>query len=299
MRHFVAHDLSHGESGSPPGIPWRHGDEHGSLEFDPGHVFLGGLALGALVHDPPPAHAALGAALSGLTTLIRDGTTFAYERDYAWTLIALADAAQVFGGGAVAFDLERIGDRLLDRQQRRGFFAIDRPDPQRSGDQPRGAWVATPWVTAGITFEALHRARLLCGGSHRPDPALAREETGAISALERTRIERAIAAALQFLLVDACYENGEFAASVDYDVPGDVVIARQGVADPVDRLLIAGGLARAAEILADRSLRERAEREITVAAERLVRFPLGPNDAARALVGWRMITDTRLRRTLR
>lgn len=299
-RHFLLHDLSRGESGAPVGIPWRHGDDHRSHEFDPGHVFLGGLALGALIDDSPRAGAALREAVDALATLVRAGSVLSLERDYAWSLIAFHDAEWMLGNDATAAFRRPVLDELLAKQAPRGFFRIDRG---REGglDPPLGAFVATPWLTAGLTVEALAREYVARSSSvARIDREEAPSDpTLTVAAAESregaSRIAAAVRRTLDFLLVDARYENGEFAARVGYDSPGEVVLARDGVADPVDRLLLAAGIGRAAWILRDPALADLFEREVVVATSRMKRLPLSPNEAARALVAWRSIVDSRVR----
>lgn len=294
-RHFVLRDVSRGESGAPSGIPWRHGDDHRSHEFDPGHVFLGGLALGALIDEHPLVGSTLKEAVSGLAELTREGAALAMERDYGWSLIAFHDAEWVLGNDATAGFRRPILDALLATQAPRGFFAIDRGRDRGGFDPPLGAYVPTPWVTAGITLEALAREYVARRG------AVERAEAGAftVSVAESregcARISAAIGRTLDHLLVDARYENGEFAARVGYDAPGSTVLARDGVADPIDRLLLAAGFGRAAWILGDRALADLFEREVAIATSRLKRLPLSANKAARGMVAWRSIVDSRAR----
>lgn len=292
--HFVLHDVSRGESGAPLGIPWRHGDEHRSHEFDPGHVFLGGLALGALIDDDPTLLPTLRAAVDALTLLIREGSALERERDFAWSAIAFSDARLVLGHDAVAEATTRTLDSLLDSQAPRGFFAIDHGGIDEGMEGPKGVYAPTPWITGGLTLEALYRAFQNGVADSAAAPAGTITIADAAEPMPR-RIEHAVKRCVEFLLVDARYENGEFAARVGYDAPGKVVLERKGVADPIDRLHIAAGIGRAAIVLADARLADAFEREVAVGTSRLKRLPLSPNEAARLLVAWRSIVDSRAR----
>lgn len=295
--HFIQHDVSRGESGAPLGIPWRHGDDHCSHEFDPGHVFLGGLALGALIDDDPALTPTLRAAVDALTLLIREGSALERERDFAWSAIAFADARLVLGHECVAEALERTLEPLLASQAPRGFFAIDHGGMDEGMEGPRGVFAPTPWITGGLTLEALYRAFRDGTANTANTAAKPRDAIVVADAKEPMprRIEHAVRRSVDFLLVDARYENGEFAARVGYDAPGKVVLERKGVADPIDRLHIAAGIGRAAIVLADTRLADAFEREIAVGTSRLKRLPLSSNEAARLLVAWRSIVDSRAR----
>jgi len=292
--HFVLHDVSRGESGAPLGIPWRHGDDHCSHEFDPGHVFLGGLAVGALIDDDPALTPTLRAAVEALTLLVREGSALERERDFAWSAIAFSDARLVLEHATVAEGLERTLEPLLAAQAPRGFFAIDHGGMDEGMEGPRGVYAPTPWITGGLTLEALYRAFRDETASTAATAAGTIRISDASESMPR-RIEHAVRRSVEFLLVDARYENGEFAARVGYDAPGKVVLERKGVADPIDRLHIAAGIGRAAIVLADTRLADAFEREIAVGTSRLKRLPLSPNEAARLLVAWRSIVDTRAR----
>jgi hypothetical protein len=282
-RHLVLHDLSRGENGVPRGVPWMHGDDHRSLEYEAGHVFAGGLAHLALIERDRSFADAAHAMDEGLRELLRQRTGFDHERCYGWMLMALSDLARVARDRcALDGDRGKLIDRLLATQAPRGFFAIDRPGGDRVPPELAGcAYAPAPWVTAGITLEALFRV-------HRDAVAVDPSRTAAI--------ESAVAALVPFLTVDARHENGEIAGKVGYDGSREVMVARAGVADPIDRLLYAAGLGRAGLLLGDAALLDAFDRERAAAIAALGRHRPSANDACRGLVAWRSIHDTAARR---
>ncbi len=277
LRHFIACDVADagtGDGGLPDGVPYLHGDDHRTYEFEPGHVFAGGLALGSLLANDLDLDSTVERFDAGLLAVAREASLFTHERDYAWFLVALSDLALRFGSEPHRAAREHLVKDLLATQSPRGVFKIDRRDVRDDG---AGSYVASPWVTAGITFEALYR-----------------ESEGPGGGAARIGMQDALA----YLLTDARYENGEFAAKVAYDRDGEVVVERNGVADPVDRLMIAAGIGRAALALRQDGLLDLFDRETALACSRLKSMPLSANDAARALVAWRSIADTRARRRM-
>lgn len=275
LRHFATYDLSGGERGTPDGVPWMHGDDHRSFEVEPGHVFLDGLVLAALTGWDDGS--VLGRAASGTLALAARSDAFERERDYGWMIRALATLAVTFGADDARSRMRELGSELLEFQAPSGAFRIDRGD-SRSGAS--GAYVVTPWLTALVTTEALHRWRI--DAESRADPEL-------------PAVRRALSGIAHFLTDIARYPNGEYAASIGLDPTGAEVIEQRGVADPIDRLAIAAGFGRLA-LAGSAACAEGFEREVAAASAALAHWPpLRANEAARALVALRSIADTRRR----
>lgn len=260
LSHLSLHDLSDGERGTICGAPFLHGAEHRSGVVEAGHVWVGGMALLATVSDAPWVPATLSRMRGAVLAIADEESFFRAERDFGWMLIALVDLQEATPGEDLERAIRSLRDKLLRRQQRAGYFAIDAAEG--------GALHApTPWVTAGITVEALHRAEAVL-----PDEAAA----------------AALARAVDFILRDARYPDGRYAARVRYGEEGEV--ARDGVADGIAEWMIAAGLSRAA-----RGGHGLALGELEVLLPRafvdLPRRGVGPNQAARGLVALRALGD--------
>src|SRR5690606_1972812 len=108
---------------------------------------------------------------AALVGVVREAPRFEHEREYAWTLLALHDLA-LLGPDAAAEEAAReLFDRLLARQDAGGWFRID-----SASGEGGAAWSVTPWVTGGITAEAVFRHGLATGD---PRAAAALDRIGA------------------------------------------------------------------------------------------------------------------------
>lgn len=264
LRHFVVHDLSQGEAGTPAGFPWMHGREHRSLEIEAGHVWAAGLLLGAEVFGDRELRGAVGSLRRAVLQVAASPTSLSNERSFGWLILALADLHE-FEPRRELFDaLVAVRQELLRRHSARGFFAVDR----RAGG---GELAPVPWVIGGITMEALYRAERIAPGE------------GGVAALARLA---------WFLLSDARHADGSFAARLVYSPELTGKLEASGRASPVDELLIAAGLGRAALLCDDAALATWFQTLFVEASQRLGVFPLSAHEAARGLVALRSIADT-------
>jgi len=260
LHHWVACDRSKGESGIPAGFPFMHGLEHRSHTYEAGHVWSGGLVLGILVTGDPAWTRAAHELKKALLEVSNDAFAFSKERCYGWMLLAIEDLLLLGPDHALQEARQRITTRLESRQDGRGWFAID-----RDGGDGRGGFAVTPWVTAGITMEALYRV-----GRHQE-----------------------LLRAARFLAIDARYEDGAMARRVLYGKELEGGIGRHGVLGPLDELMIAAGLGRALAVREDAVLRTVFEEVLVRSCNGLARGRyLTPNQAARALVAIRSLSDT-------
>ena len=266
LRHWVTYDRSSGERGTPAGFPWMHGAEHRSLEMEAGHVWAGGLMLGADVFGDPWLRSAVDGLARALVEVARDPAMQRNERSFGWLLLALCDAYRWRHDPETLRAIVAVRDRLLGRQQGRGFIDLDRGPTGR-------LYAPVPWVTAGITVEALFQVEQVI-----PAPA-------ARAALVRL---------VEFLLRDARYADGRYAATVTFSRELSSQLGRSGVAGPTDELLIAAGLGRGALIGVPGSAAE-FERLKDRSGPSLTSSRLTTHGAARGLVALRSIADTERR----
>ncbi|MFG0316756.1 MAG: hypothetical protein ACF8XB_05745, partial [Planctomycetota bacterium JB042] len=269
LDHWVTHDRSRGEGGVPAGLPFQHGREHRSLTWEAGHVWAEGLVLGAIALGDPDHRAAAVALREALVGVVGDRPRFVAEREYAWSLLALADLSLLGPDRAAEAAARELFDRLAARQDPGGWFRID-----SAHGEGGAAWSVTPWVTGGITAEAIDRHRRRTG-DRRAEVAL--ERIGA------------------FLAGPARLEDGSFARRVLF-APGNAApIAKSGRSGAVDELLIAAGLGRVAAAGGGSPHRALLEEVLLRAATGLARGRVTPNAAARALVAVRALADARAR----
>ncbi|MFH0945465.1 MAG: hypothetical protein V2A76_09745 [Planctomycetota bacterium] len=211
--HLVTHDFSRGEKGAPVGFPWMHGAEHRSETFEAGHVWAAGLVLGCMVLGEPEWLSAAEELRRALADVCGDGASFRAERSYGWSILALEDLQLLAPNPDSAGISRRLIRDLIRTQDQRGYFRID-PAREETG----AVFAPTPWVTAGITMEALYRHHLRTGdGQARASLDLAAE----------------------FLMRDARDEDGAFSKKVYF---GDDLVngmGRAGRASAVDLMLIA------------------------------------------------------------
>lgn len=262
VEHWVRFDRSAGEGDVAPGLPFQHGVDHRSLTFEPGHVWAGGVVLAALLEGDPAVQGAAHDLSRALIDLVATSERFDEERSYAWLLLALCDLDLLRPDPELRAARERLTRQLLQRQNAVGYFAIDRA-------QPGGAVVAvTPWVTGGITMQALARARKLDG--------------------DALGVREAITRAADFLAIHARRKDGAFADKVAFGVELGAEFQPRGRAEPVDELMICAGLLRALELEDDGTwsmvVDERSVRAL-IALERSIG---SPNEAARALAALRV-----------
>ncbi|MBK6940193.1 MAG: hypothetical protein IPH13_08305 [Planctomycetes bacterium] len=262
VEHWVRFDRSAGEGEVAPGLPFQHGVDHRSLTFEPGHVWAGGVVLTALLCGDPAAQGAAHELSHALVDLVATSERFDEERSYAWLLLALCDLDLLGPDPELRAARERLSRQLLQRQNAAGYFEIDRAQPGST------VFAVTPWVTGGITMQALSRARRLDG-----------DEVG---------VREAIVRAADFLAIRARRKDGAFADKVAFGVELGAEFQPQGRAEPVDELMICAGLLRALE-LEDNGTWSMVVEERSVRALIALERSIGsPNEAARALAALRV-----------
>ncbi|MBI4880631.1 MAG: hypothetical protein HY812_13380 [Planctomycetes bacterium] len=266
LNHWVRYDRSAGEIGAPAGFPWMHGRDHRSLEHELGHVWAEGLVLARFLFGDRAYGAAALELRDSLTGLAREEGELHDERSFGWALLALHDLLLLEEDAGAAGAARELAERLIGLQDERGFFRIDHSD-----DRADAEFAPAPWVTAGITVEALYRHFLRCGE-------------------ERTRL--ALGAATDFLLNDARWEDGEFASRVLYGPRLASGLGQDGRVGAVDRLMIAAGLGRAALLDLRPGARAVFEETLLRAGAGIATARLDGNQAARALVALRSLADT-------
>lgn len=273
LLHWTRNDRSDGIDGDqgfvPPGFPWQHGREHRSMRHEAGHVWSGGITTAALVTDDEDLRVAALELRSALVQVAAESGEWRDERCFGWMLLALEDSLLLEPDASVLAAVARLKRDLLARQDPAGFFRIDLPGPGVDAQ-----FAPCPWVTAGITFEALYRVSL-----HDRDPAL------------RTGLARCAS-----FLVDLSRDaNGVWAKRVRFGPEIEGGRECEGEADAIDRLAIASGLGRAALLDASPSVGAVFEETLASAVQSFRRARLSPNAAARALVALRSLADTRSR----
>lgn len=270
LDHLVLCDLSRGEGATPPGLPHMHGGRHRSGRFELGHVFADGLVLGAAAFDDDRLREAALRMRDALAERVVSAS-FEREREAAWSLLALEALALLGRTQETERAAERAAYALLRGQRRDGGFALD---PPREGE--RASSSETVWVTGGITIEALYRRWLATR-----NPALA----------------RAVAAAGGFLADVARDESGGFCRRIlrSRSEGGEIRLLRIGTLGPVDRLMVAAGLLRAAQVAGEERFARLGRAILLEAAALLERRWVSPLDAARGLWAARAIADAQER----
>lgn len=262
VEHWVRFDRSVGEAEVGPGLPFQHGVDHRSLTFEPGHVWAGGVVLATLLTGDRDADGAARELARALIDLVATSERFDEERSYAWLLLALCDLDALGPNPDLRAARQRLVRQLVARQTPAGYFAIDRA-------QPGGAVVAvTPWVTGGITMQALARAHRLDGDAEG--------------------VREAIVRAADFLATHARRKDGAFADKVAFGTELGVEFQPQGRAEPVDELMICAGLLRALELEDNGTWSTVVEERSVRALIALERSIGSPNEAARALAALRV-----------
>lgn len=269
LDHWVLHDRSRGEAGAPVGFPWIHGREHRSLEWEAGHVWAEGLVLGALLLGDQDHLSAAHQLRRALVTVVRENPRFEYEREYAWMLLAFHDLATLGPDAEAEVAADELFDRLVARQAPGGWFRID-----SARGEAGATWSVSPWVTGGITAEAIDRH------------ARRTSDRRAAAALDRIGA---------FLVGPARLEDGSFARHVQFLADSVVPVAKSGRAGAVDELLISAGIGRAVAMRPGPGRRAVFEEVLLRATRSLARGRLTPNAACRALVGVRALADVRAR----
>ena len=266
LHHLVTQDCSNGEKGVPIGFPWQHGKEHRSWEFEAGHVWAAGLVLGSMILGEPEWFTAAEDLRRALAEICGGGASFSAERSYGWSILALEDLQLL----APNPELDRISRRLvrdlIQTQDQRGYFRID---PAR--EQTGAVFAPAPWVTAGITMEALYRHHLRTGDR---------------------QAKASLDLAAEFVIRDARNEDGTFAKRVYF---GDELVngmGRSGQASAVDLMLIAAGLGRATLLGSQPGVDTLFHETLLIATRRICSTRLNTNQACRALQAVRSLANT-------
>ena len=267
LNHWAAFDRSRGERGVPLGFPWMHGPDHRSLLHETGHVWAGGAVLGWLILGDPELGTAVHELERALIQLAGDPAEFREERTFGWTLLALEDLLLLRPDPDLEQSARRLARELMQSQDERGYFRLD-PAPERTGAD----FAPTPWVTAGITVEALYRQHL---------------RTGEADLLE------CIGRATDFLVRDARGEDGTFAKQVFYGGELASRLSRAGRANAIDRLLIAAGLGRATLLRVRPGVQTVFQETLLKACSDLKSHRMNAHQAAKALIGVRSLANTR------
>jgi hypothetical protein len=261
--HWVRFDVSDGVGDVGAGLPFQHGLDHRSLTFEPGHVWAGGVVLGALLTGDRAALEAAHSLSSALIDLVATADRFDEERSYAWLLLALCDLELLGPNPALRTARVRLERLLVARQAEAGYFAIDRASPSSS------VIATTPWVTGGLTIPALAQARRLDG--------------------DEANVREAIVRAAAFLAIHARRKDGSFADRVAFGEELGAEFQPQGRAEPVDELMICAGLLRALELQDDPTWATLVDERLPRALVALERSIGSPNEAARALAALRAL----------
>ncbi|MBI1853931.1 MAG: hypothetical protein HYR85_26640 [Planctomycetes bacterium] len=158
MRHWRDVDVEW--NGDRPGLPRMHGVDHGD-HVECGHVWIEGTMLEGLVTGDPWALEAAGAVREAiLGDLAVDSRTLALERGLGWSLLSVCAGETLAPSADLATrhaEVRRsLVDAILRAEAGRGFLCV-RADAG-DGESPRRFARVNPWVTLGITLEALSRA---------------------------------------------------------------------------------------------------------------------------------------------
>lgn len=266
LKHWRRIDCSSGnQTGKPEGVPWMHGPDHQSGKIEPGHMWADGALLYSMLFDDPEfAESAedMGEYFMGLNLEFESRFL---ERSAAWGLMALT---ALYEQGRLEFKrgMNRYAEFILKHQAKAGYFRFDLTRIKEEDQKERVCYSANPWVTSGITMEALYRHTFLTG-----DP---RSRDGVILAGK--------------WLKRHCYDQnaGVWSKRVLYDVKRDShVVLKQGTIGGEEAVFLSLGLARAGVLSNSFALKSLALGLFERGLKELNRYPPRYPGKALALVG--------------
>lgn len=240
LKHWLLFDrVGASDARALPGLPWMHGDDHASGDIELGHMWIdGALLYYQMTNDPECREAALCVGKYMADRILDDDAPI-LERCVSWSLMALT---ALVDAGFSEFNeaMDRYAALLCKRQAGEGYFRFDRVH-----DEGIEWYSCSPWITGGITLEALYRHYALT------------KDLASKHALQK---------GARWLVTEAWNRRkGEWHSRVLYgrDAKGKRVMKTSSrYVHTEDLPLVALGLARAGKVASDKKLLKKARKAL-------------------------------------